>query len=386
MNRNGAILLACLLGAGVCCSSCSDSSGGTPPPPAQAAAPVLEVDVARVISQELNTTVTLPAQLTAYEEVDVYPKVTGFVKWIAVDRGSRVKQGEQLAQLEAPELLAQRGEAEAKFQSAESQLAAGQAKLAADQATYRRMSQAAKTPGVVAANDVETARQTALADGATVASLEKIAKAASDAVRAVTQLQAYLTITAPFDGQVTTRYVHPGALVGPEGGPGAAMPIVQVETLTHHRVVVPVPEYDAASVPEGSEVAFTVPSFPGRTFHGRIARISHAVDLKTRTMPVELDVRDPRAELVPGTFCQVQWPVHRTYPTLFAPVSSVTSDLEHSFVIRVRGGKAEWVDVKTGETAGGEIEVFGALQPGDLVVVHASDSISSGAAVSVRSP
>jgi membrane fusion protein, multidrug efflux system len=386
MNRNGAILFACLLAAAICCNACSDSSGGMLPPAAQTAAPALQVEVARVTSQKLSTTVTLPAQLTPYEQVDVYPKVTGFVKSIAVDRGSQVKQGEQIAQLEAPELLAQRAESEAKFQSAESQLAAGQAKLAADQATYQRMSQAAKTPGVVAANDVETAHQTTLADIATVASLQKTARAASDAVRAIAQLQAYLTITAPFDGQVTTRYVHPGALVGPQGGPGAAMPIVQIETLTRDRVVVPVPEYDAASVSDGAEVAFTVPSFPGKTFSGRIARISHAVDLKTRTMPVELDVRDPRAELVPGTFCQVQWPVHRTYPTLFVPISAVASDLERTFVIRVRDGKAEWVDVKTGETVGAEIEVFGPLQAGDSVIVHASDSIGNGSAVSVRSP
>ena len=101
----------------------------------------------------------LPAELIPYEAVDLYAKETGFVKSIRVDRGSNVKQGELIAEIEAPELVAQRAQANAAYQSAESQLAAGQAKLAADQATYQHMSAAAKTPGVVAANDLEIARK-----------------------------------------------------------------------------------------------------------------------------------------------------------------------------------------------------------------------------------
>jgi membrane fusion protein, multidrug efflux system len=383
MNRTGPILLICLLGICVISVSCGGSPGGArvaTSEPAQS----LQVEVTQVVSQKLDTVVQLPAQLAAYEVVDVYPKVTGFLKWISVDRGSRVKQGEQIAQLDAPELLAQRAEAESRYQSAESQLAAAQAKLAADQATYRRMKEASKTPGVVAGNDLETAWQTAQAGTATVAALQKTATAAKDALRAVTELQGYLNIIAPFDGGVTTRYVHPGTLVGPQGGPGAATPIVQIETLNRERLVVPVPEYDAEDVPRGTDVAFSVPSLPGKTFHAPITRISHAVDLKTRTMPVELDVRDPRAQLAPGMFCQVQWPVRRAYPTLFVPVSAVANDLERTFVIRVRQGKAEWVDVKTGMTVNGKIEAFGDLQAGDVVVRNASSSISNGTSVSVQ--
>ena len=366
--------------------SCSqDRSGATPTAGTTAAAPATaEVEVTRVVSQKLNTTVKLPAQLTAYEIVDVYAKVTGFVKWIKVDRGSRVKTGEQIALLEAPEVLAQRAEAESKFQSAQAQLSAAQAKLASDQATYQRMSAAAKTPGVVALNDLEIAQKTAQADEANVAAFGKSANAAQEALRAVSQLEAYLSITAPFDGQVTNRYVHPGALVGPGGGPGAVTPIVQIQTLTRHRLVVPVPEYDAAGIPAGTEASFTVPSFPGRVFTAPIARVSGAVDVKTRTMPVELDVKDPKAELDPGAFCEVVWPVRRAYPTLFVPTTSVGSDLERSFVVRVRANHAEWVDVKTGVTSANLTEVFGDLAAGDEVAVRGTDQIRSGAQVSPR--
>ena len=129
-----------------------------------------------MVAQKLSATVKLPAQLTAYEVVDVYPKVTGFVKWIKVDRGSRVRSGEAIAQLEAPELLAQRAEAESKFQSSESQLSAAQAKSASDQATYQRMSAAARTPGVVAQNDLEMAQKTTQADQANVEAFAKAPK------------------------------------------------------------------------------------------------------------------------------------------------------------------------------------------------------------------
>ncbi|MGA2077367.1 MAG: efflux RND transporter periplasmic adaptor subunit [Terriglobia bacterium] len=377
--RSAALLVS--LAIALVCTSCRQDTGG-----AASAAPQTtpQLEVVAVKSEKLNTTERLPAELVPYERVDVFAKETGFVKSIAVDRGSKVKQGEFIAELEAPELIARQAQADAAYQGAESQLAAGQAKLAADQATYQHMSAAAKVPGVVAANDLEIALRIAQSDEANVAALEKTVQAAQENLRAVTQLQSYLRITAPFDGQVTTRYVHPGALVGPGGGPGVSTPIVQIQTLTRHRLVVPVPETDVAGIPEGTEVSFTVPSYPGKIFKAPIARISRSVDNKTRTMPVELDVRDPQAELDPGTFCEVSWPVRRDYSTLFVPASALANDLERAFVVRVENDRAEWVDVKTGAKSGNLIEVFGNLKRGDQVAVRGTDQIRSGATVTPR--
>jgi len=363
------------------CATCRQNTGGTASAAPQAAP---QLDVTAVKSEKLNTTERLPAELVPYERVDVFAKETGFVKSIAVDRGSKVKQGELIAELEAPELIARQAQANAAYEGAESQLAAGQAKLAADQATYQHMSAAAKVPGVLAANDLDIALRTAQSDEANVAALEKSVRAAQENLRAVTQLQSYLRIRAPFDGQVTTRYVHPGALVGPAGGPGALTSIVQIQTLTRHRLVVPVPETDAAGVPQGTEVSFTVPSYPGRIFKAPIARVSRTVDNKTRTMPVELDVRDPQAELAPGVFCEVSWPVQRRYSTLFVPASALANDLERAFVLRVVNDRVEWVDVKTGARSGDLIEVFGNLKEGDQVAVRGTDQIRSGATVTRR--
>ena len=371
------ILMAICIGS----TSCRQDSSSTTSAATQTER---QLEVTTVKSQKLNTTERLPAELVPYERVDIYAKETGFVKSIEVDRGSKVERGKLIAELEAPELVAQRAQANAAYQSAVSQLAAGQAKLAADQATYQHLSAAAKVPGVVAANDLEIAQKTVQSDEANVAALQKTAQAAQENLRAVAQLESYLNITAPFDGQITTRYVHPGALVGPAGGPSAMTPIVQIQTLTRHRLVVPVPEYNVAGIPEGTEVSFTVPSFPGRVFQAPIARISRAVDIKTRTMPVELDVRDPHAELDPGTFCEVSWPVRRAYSTLFVPASSVANDLERTFVIRVGSNRVEWVDVKTGAKSGNLIEVFGDLKQGDAVAVRGTDQLRPGTVVSPR--
>jgi membrane fusion protein, multidrug efflux system len=342
-----------------------------------------QVNVASVESQKLDTALTLPAQTSPYEAVDVYPKVTGFIESISVDRGSHVRAGELIIRLSAPELVAQETQAEAGLHSSEAQLAAAQAKLASDHGTYLHLAAAAKTPGVVAGNDLLVAQQTATADNALVEAASNNVQSARDSLRSVTQLVDYLEIHAPFDGIITERNLHPGALVGPAAGQAGAQPIVRIETLTRLRVIVPVPEAYAAGVQEGQHVTFSVPAYPGRTYRAPIARISHDINQTTRTMQVELDFHNADIQITPGTFANVTWPIHRSYATLFVPSSAVTTDLQRTFVIRVRQGNAEWVDVKTGVTVNGKTEIFGELQLGDVVVANATDSIRSGTNVSV---
>jgi RND family efflux transporter MFP subunit len=136
----------------------------------------------------------------------------------------------------------------------------------------------------------------------------------------------------------------------------------------------------------GEPVSFIVPAYPGETFKAPIQRISHDVDEKSRTMPVELDILNRDGKLSPDSFTTVSWPLERGYPTLFVPASAVATDQQHTFVIRVRNGKAEWVTVQTGQTVSGDIEVFGELASGDQVVKAASDAIHAGDEVRVQSP
>src|SRR6202158_5085634 len=343
------------------------------------------VEVVPVASQKLETVFTLPAQLVPFQTVDIYPRVTGFMDTIRVDRGSRVHKGELIIRLSAPELVAQRAQAESALRAAQSQLTTVQAKLTSDKGTYLHMASAAQTPGVVAENDVMVASETATADQGQVQSAENNVAAARDALRSVTQLESYLNIYAPFDGVVTTRNLHPGALVGPASGQSGAMPIVQIVDTTHLRLVVPVPEAYAGEMQVGQQVTFSVPAHPGETFHAPIARISHDVELNTRTMPVELDINSRDGRLSPGRYSSVKWPVPRGAPTMFVPVSAVTNDQQRTFVERVRDGKAEWVDVVTGLTVNGNIEVFGDLKPGDEVIRNATDAIRAGQQVKTSS-
>jgi RND family efflux transporter MFP subunit len=351
--------------------------------PVQAAAPS-SVETVSVAARKLEMNVSLPAQLLPYQSVDIYPRVTGFLDSISVDVGSHVRKGEELMRLSAPELVAQRSQSDAAVRAAESQLATAQAKLASDQGTYAHLAAAAKTPGVVAQNDVLVAEQAVAADKGAVSAAEHNVSAARDALRSVAQMESYLNITAPFSGVVTLRNLHPGALTGPSAGQAGAQPIVRIVDTNRLRLVVPIPEAEVGEMKQGQSVAFTVPAYPGETFHAPIARIAHDVDLTTRTMHVELDVQNPNEKLAPGSFVTVSWPVRRASDSMFVPTTSVTGDQQHTFVIRVRDGKAEWVNVQTGETVNGEMEVFGDLHSGDQVVRMASDAIRNGQSVAVR--
>ena len=359
--------------------------GGAPAQTVQQVAPAgpPTIEVVKVVEQPLNVTLSLPGELAPYQTVALYARVTGFVKTIAVDRGSRVRAGQQLAVLDAPELDAQKSEAQSKVQSAESQLAVVRSKAEASASTYEKLKAASATPGVVAGNDVVLAQKAVDADQGQIAAAQQNIEAARQALKAISDTEGYLRITAPFSGIVTERNVHPGALVGPTGGPGA-MPIVRIIDSNRLRLVVPVPEAYTAGVINGTSLTFTVTAYPGETFAGTVSRISQSVDVATRTMAVELDVNNADGRLAPGTFCQVRWPVRRTAPSLLVPSDSVTSTTGRTFVIRVRGGRTEWVDVKTGLASGSLVEVYGDLKAGDEIAARGTDEVRAGAVVQTR--
>src|SRR5713226_4274661 len=386
MSESRTTIAVSLVASVVLCVSCgaggNSSTGAVNAQRAAATAPVVETT--KVISRKLAITARLPGELQPYEVVSVFTKVTAFVDWIGVDRGSVVKTGQLMARLVAPELASQRTEAQSKIQTAEAQRAEAEAKLASDESTYQRLKNASATPGVVAGNDLEVAQKAVEGDHARVAAARESAEAAKAALKSTMEIEGYLQIRAPFDGVVTERNVHPGALVGPAGGPGISVPLVKVGKTVRLRLVVPVPEKYVAGMAEGAKVEFTVPAFPNQTFTGTLARIAHSVDVKTRTMPVELDVNNAGGRLASGMFPEVLWPVRRSELSLFVPTSAVARTTEATFVVRIRDGNAEWVNVQTGEVAGKLIEVFGDLRAGDEVAVRGSDELRPGVRVSAR--
>jgi membrane fusion protein, multidrug efflux system len=370
---SGVIIIFLLL------TGCSQEKPASQPQAQQRVVPVQPV-----VQKPLQATVDLPAELTPYEVVAIYPKESGFLEWIGVDRGSRVRKDELLIRLTAPELDAQRAQAQSQLQSAQAALLAAEAKLESDQGTDVHLRTAAQTPGVVAGNDLLVSGQTVKADQANVSAAERNVQAAQDTLKSYTQIAQYLQVRAPFNGIVTERNVHPGALVGPLMDSAQAVPMLRIQILDHLRLVIPVPQADVSDIPNGSKVSFTVPAYPTQAFFGIVARNSHAIDQATRTMPVELDVKNPDGKLTPGTYAQVHWPIHRSQPSLFVPKTAITSNQERTFVIRVADGKAEWEDVKTGVYQGDTVEVFGDLRSGDLIAIRGSDEIQPGTSVKAQ--
>ena len=380
--QNGRLCAAGVLVLSVWLTACggnNSSQGGktaTPGPPT--------IDVVRVLEQQVNVTLSLPGELNPYQMVAIYPRVTGFVKTMSVDRGSRLRAGDLIAVLEAPELVAQRSEAQSKLQSAEAELGAVRSKADADASTYDKLKAAAATPGVVAGNDLVLAQKAVEADQGQLAAAGQNIEAARQALKSVSDIEGYLRVTAPFDGIVTERNVHPGALVGPASGPGASTPMVRLVENSRLRLVIPVPEAYTAEVKTGTEMTFSVAAYPGQAFSGTVARIARAVDVNTRTMAVELDVNNKDGRLAPGTFCQVRWPVHRPGPSLLVPNRSVASTTDRMFLVRIRNGRSEWIDVKTGLASGLLVEVFGDLRPGDEVAARGTDEIRAGTEVRIK--
>src|SRR5262244_4005658 len=405
-----------LMTAAIGLTACSGGQRPQAPakqPSSQAQTPA--VTVTTVESRELNRQVRLPGELQAYQDTAIYAKVPGFVEVISVDRGSVVKQGQLLARLRAPELEAQRSEASARVRAAQSQRVEAaskvsgiqaqrleaEAKLAADEATYKRLKTASATPGVVAGNDLEIAQRSAeagrariqlwyeneMAAQAQVKALEENERALLEAARSSQHIENYLCITAPFDGVITERNVHQGSLASPASSP-TNPPMFRLQQVTRLRLVVPVPEANVSGVSLGAKIGFTVPAFPGETFSCVVERISNALDEKTRTMPVELDVSNPKRRLAPGMVPEVIWPVSRPRPSMFAPPSAVATTTERTFVIRVLNGVTEWIDVKRGasmsENGKDLVEVFGDLSPGDQIVVRGTDELRPGTKVAAK--
>jgi len=354
------------------------------PLPAHAGAP-RPVAVAAVRSEQPRISEELPAELSAYQDAMLQARVAGFVRRLYADRGSRVARGQLLAELEAPDLVAQRAEAQHRLASAQAQRLEASAALERDQVTLQRLrGAAAAAAGAVAGNDIHVAEQTVAADQAEVASRQAAEEAAQEALKSQVAMEGYLRVEAPFGGVVVRRGASEGGLAGP-----SAAPLFELQQLDPLRLVIDVPEAEAVGMQLGLKLPFTVSSQPGRQFEGTVARIAHSVRRETRTMPIELDVANPDLRLAPGMFARVAWSFRRERPTLFVPTAAVVKTSERSFVevIGADGG-LRWVDVSTGFSHDGEIEVFAAagspLRSGDRVVVPGDDELRPGQRVAVR--
>jgi membrane fusion protein, multidrug efflux system len=362
----------------------SGSAGKASGDAAAAAGAVPTVNVIAVTASAGGRKVAVPGELRAYQEARLYPKVSGFVREVFVDRGAIVHEGQQLARIEAPELNAQVSEASSRTVAAEAVLAEAEARYQGSRATYARMKAAAATDGVVAPDELERAAATAHADSARLAAARAQVSAAQSSHEAISETGSYLSITAPFSGVITERNVSPGALVGPTSGSGS--PLFAIEDDSRLRLVVALPEAYVGSAASMGAVSFQVRAFPTDTFHAMLARRARTLDLRTRSELLEFDVPNPAARLEAGMYADVLVPVVRATPTMTVPAAAVGTSVDGPFVIAVIGDTTHWVRVRKGDTVGDRVEVFGDLHDGERIVDRATEEIRTGVRVRIAAP
>ncbi len=316
----------------------------------------------------ISTNILLPAELTGFRQADLHAKISSYIKEMKVDIGSKVKAGQLLVLLEAPEMSAQLAAAQSRMKSED-------AIYIASNSTYKRILETSKVEGTISANDLEQALAKKNADYARV-------EASRANYHEINNLRSYLEIRAPFDGVITQRNVNVGAFVGG----GNNMPLITIQESSKLRLSVAVPEAYAGYLTIGNELSFTVNSVKGETFHGKVSRKAGALDSRLRSEQIEMDVENTDAKLLPGMIGKVSLSVTSRQATFVVPKSAVMTTSEGVYVIRVINGKATWIAVETGLEAKDNIEIFSTqlqLDENDTLILKATESTRDGSPVSI---
>ncbi len=297
--------------------------------------------------------VTLPGNVMAYQEATLYAKVAGYLKTISVDKGDSVKEGDTLAEIEAPEMLADLVKAKAEAEAA--------------QLDYKRVSEAQKKASdLVVPQTVDAAKAKS---GVAVAGLQRIET-----------LLSYAKITAPFSGVITKRWVDPGALIPAPTSSSTAKSaaVVTLMDFTTVRIDVAIPDTEAPLVKKDLPVKVTVDELPGRTFQGTITRFSYALDESTKTMATEIEISNPDLALRPGMWATVEIELQKKENALLIPAEALLAEKNKMSIFVVRDNKAQRVSITTGFDDGANVEILKGCGPNDAVIVAGKQSVTDG--------
>jgi RND family efflux transporter MFP subunit len=311
--------------------------------------------------------IALPGNMQAFIDTPVWARSSGYLKTWYVDIGGRVKQGQLLAEIEAPEVDQQLLQARAQLQTAE-------ANLKLSQVTADRYTSLFKTDSV-SKQDVDNAVQGQAAKEADVSS-------AQANVSRLEQLVAYEKVEAPFSGIVTARNIDVGALVN-QGANTPGKELFHVASIDTLRTYVSVPEMYSQAARPGVQAYLTLDEFPGRRFYGQVVRNANSIDQSSRTLLVEVDVKNPTGELLPGSYVSVHLKLPSKIPAVTVPSNTLLFRAEGLRVVKVTEGKAELVPVIMGRDFGDTVELVGGIKHDDKVVVNPSDSVVNGQQVEI---
>ena len=350
MRASPCARLALFVGALTLLSACDRGQGQGKRLPEDTS---VQVHVTQLSVGPITRSVTLPAQVIAFQQATLYAKVSGYLKAIAVDKGDRVTIGTVLARIEMPELVAARARQEAEFRAA--------------QADYARLQESLqKAPDLVVPDAVDQARGRF---EVARASLEQ-----SDT------LLRYATITAPFSGIITQRYVDPGALI--QAGSSSSA-IVALMDFSKVRLQIAVPENEASRVSVGQPVRVTTDNLPGMQFDGKVTRFTYALDAASRTMLAEVILENPALSLRPGMLVTAKIGIERKETALLMPAESLVLEKVNAFAYTVNGNKAAKHPIKIGFNDGKSVEVVEGLSTGDTVILAGKLKLTDGQAVQV---
>jgi RND family efflux transporter MFP subunit len=325
------------------------------------------VNVVYPTPSSLSSEIALPGNTQAFIDAPIYSRTSGYLKNWFFDIGAHVKKGQLMATIETPEL-------DQQLQVAQADLKSAQANLDLANTTSARYQNLLKTNSV-SKQETDVAVSDAAAKKAAV-------DAAMANVRRLEQLQSFENVYAPFDGIVTARNTDIGRLIS-AGQNTTPQELFHLAAIGKLRVYVAVPEAYSAAIKVGGKATLTLDEYPGRSFEGTIARNSNAIDQSTRTLNVEVDVDNPKGELLPGAYVFVHFKVPEHVANLMIPSNTLLFRAQGLQVGVVRNGHVQLVPVKIGKDAGATVEIASGLTANDAVILDPSDSLANGQQVEI---
>ena len=325
----------------------------------KAPAPPLEVEAIHLNKGEIWRSVSLPGNAIAYYNTTLYAKIAGYLKYINVDKGDLVKEGEVLAEIENPEL--------------EAELPKYQSEVEVWEAQFKRLSEARKS-----ATDLVVPLQ--------VDEMRGKYLVAEANLKRINFLLSYAKVIAPFTGNITARWVDPGAFIPDATGGSVAKStaIVTLMDFTRIRIDVAVPEVDVPFVNKEVPVTVTAEAMPGKTFHGTVTRYEYALNQATKTMITEIEIPNPNKELRPGMYVTVKLDLERKTDALLAPIAAVISEKSRNFMFIIEDGKARLTPVKIGLNDGTNVEILAGMNPDELIILPGKQPPKDGQPVTVK--
>ena len=327
------------------------------------------IDTVRVFllrQDSVKKSISLPGELSALDKVQIRAKVQGYIRKLNVDIGSKVKKGQVLALIDAPEI-------NTRVQELNERVQAAKAKFQSSKDYFDRINKASQAEGVVAPSELQRTKNQMLGDSAEY-------HAALLSAASLRQTGDYLTIVAPFSGTVSKRNIVVGSFVGSTGD----TPLFELEDNAVLRLQVAVPEAYSSAILLGNAGELVTRSLPDRKFKAVLKRRSGVIDAGTRTEIWEFEVPNADGELKAGGYADVKMLFLRGKPSFVVPASAMVTTLERRFVIRVAGGVTNWVDVRPGFNMGEKSEVFGELKAGDTLVFKGNEELKAGTRVGVK--